>query len=97
MISGDAEAFHLILQDPHVGAVALPELGIFVFPEEIALDYRPGPEWGVTEVAALVELLCELLRIAPGSRVDLEEHALAEVRAQFAAAVARYCKRRGAV
>lgn len=97
VISGDAEVFHLVLQDPRVGAVALPELGVFVFPDEISLDYRMGPAWGPTEVAALCELLCELQRLAPGSRVELEEHALADVRDQFAATVARYCDQRDAV
>ena len=94
VVSGDAEAFHLVLQDPRVGAVALPPLGVFVSPEEIALDYRMGPEWGPAEVSALVDLLCDLKRLAPGSRVELEENALAEIRARFAAAVAQHCERR---
>jgi hypothetical protein len=97
VISGEADAFHFVLQDPRVGDVALPELGVFVLPGEVALDYRMGSEWGATKVAALVGLLCELQRLAPGSQLELEDYALAETRAQFAATVAQYCESRDAV
>jgi hypothetical protein len=94
VVSGDAEAFHLLLHDPHVGDVALPALGVFVFPDEVVLDYRMGPEWGPTEVAALLALLCELRRLAPGSRVELD--ALDDVRDDFAALVAQSWDQRSA-
>ncbi len=97
VVSGEAEAFHIVLQDPRVGAVALPPLGVFVSPDEVALEYRMGAEWGPSEVAALFALLCELQRTTPGLRVELEDHALAEVRHHFAAAVAQYCAQRDAV
>lgn len=91
VISGDADAFHFVLQDPRFGEVALPELGVFVFSDEIALDYRMGPEWGAKEVAAIVELLCQLKRLAPGSHVELEADALPEERVRFARAIAEFC------
>src|SRR5687768_1955040 len=37
VVSGDADAFHMVLQEPRVGEVTLPPLGVFVFPDEIAL------------------------------------------------------------
>jgi hypothetical protein len=97
VVAGDADAFHLLLRHPRLGAVALPDLGVSVFDDEVALDYRMGRAWGPTEVGALLGLLCELRRLAPGSRVELEEHARADARDRFAAAVARYCARRDAV
>ena len=97
VVAGDAEAFHFVLQDPRVGTVPLPPLGVFVSPTEISLDYRMGPDWGAAEVGALIELLCELQDHAPGSRMELEKHVLPEVQAQFAAAVAQYCGLRDAV
>lgn len=96
VVAGDAEAFHLVLQDPSVDGTALPPLGVFVFADEIALDYRMGAAWGAREVIALVALLCELQRLAPRSRVELEEHAPADARDRFAMAITDYCGQRDA-
>ncbi|MDF1503631.1 hypothetical protein [Roseisolibacter sp. H3M3-2] len=96
VVAGHVDGFHVVLRAPRVGAVVLPDLGVFVAADEIALDYRMGAQWGATEIAALLALLCELHRIAPGSRVELEEHAEAGARERFAAAVARRCAEGGA-
>ncbi len=90
VVSGEAEPFHVVLQELRIGTVCLPDLGLFVFSDEIALDYRMGPDWGPYQVAGFFELLCELLRRAPGARVSLEEHVSPDVRDQFAAAFAQY-------
>ena len=61
-VTGEADACHVVLRDTRVGAAVLPELGVFVLPDEVALDYRMGPEWRAEEVAALFTLLRTLLR-----------------------------------
>lgn len=91
VVSGEAQAFHVVLQDPRLDGVALPPLGVFVFPDEITLDYRMGASWGPREISALLDLLCELRRLAPGSRVELEEHAPADARDRFADALSNHC------
>ena len=95
VVSGEADGFHFVLKDAWHQGTALPELGVFVDVCEIALDYRMGPEWGAREVAAFVAMLCELQRLAPESRVELEDAALPDVRARFAQAVAEYCSEFG--
>ena len=95
--AGDAEPFHFILVSPQVGGVTLPDLGVFVFRDEIALDYQMGPAWGPSEVTAFLGLLDALARSAPGSRLELDETATTDERERFAASVALYRRQRGAV
>jgi hypothetical protein len=45
--------------------VVIPDLGVFVFPDEIALDYSMGEEWNPANVAAFFELLIQLQGIDP--------------------------------
>ena len=43
VVLGEAEPIHFVLRDIDVGGVRLPDLGVFVFADQIALDYRMGP------------------------------------------------------
>src|SRR5262245_34025026 len=38
--SGEAEAFHVVLAGIQSRNAAIPDLGLFVFPDQLALDYR---------------------------------------------------------
>lgn len=64
-----AEPFHHCVSGLRVGDVVLPVLGVFVFPTDIEIDYRMGPEWGQREGHAFFLLLRELIRCEPGAWV----------------------------
>jgi hypothetical protein len=90
--SGDTEAFHVVASGISAGETILPDLGVFVFSDEIALDYRMGPEWGEAELGALFELLRILTAVAPEARVELDDHELPEVERLFMDEWAAYCQ-----
>lgn len=69
--SGDADAFHFCFTGLRVGAVELPELGLFVFRDSVELDYRMGAHWTREAIAAFFGLLRELCRIAPQATVGV--------------------------
>jgi len=73
VVAGEAEAFHLVIRGVAMDGVAIPDLGVFVFHDSIALDYEPGQAWGPPELEALFALLCELHDLDPQARVMLEE------------------------
>ncbi|ROU05095.1 hypothetical protein [Lysobacter enzymogenes] len=58
--SGELAAFHRLLRAAQVDGCVLPDLGVFVSGEELILDYRMGPQWGESEIVALLRLLARL-------------------------------------
>jgi hypothetical protein len=71
--SGTATPFHVVFSGIQSVGVTLPDLGVFVFPAQMALDYRMGPSWGPSQVEALFHLLVELTRLDGGASLSLEE------------------------
>ena len=67
--SGDAESIHFCFTGMRVGGVELPELGLFVFPDGVELDYRMGTRWTREAIGAFFEFLRELRAIAPNATV----------------------------
>lgn len=65
------------------GIVAIPDLGVFVFPDQLSLDYRMGPAWGPSELEAFFGLLGELASLDPDASLSLEEGMLPDVVARF--------------
>jgi len=61
--SGDAEAFHVVLSGIAGSSTTLPDLGVFVFTESLAFDYRMGPEWGENEIESFFALLNQLCKL----------------------------------
>jgi hypothetical protein len=90
VVSGEAEAFHVVLGGIQTESVTIPDLGIFVFPDQLALDYRMGPAWGPKELEALFDLLGELVALDPRASVSFEEGVLPEVVARFTSAWRRW-------
>src|SRR5688572_8464470 len=45
VVSGEAEPFHVVFGGVQSNGVPIPDLGLFVFPSQLVLDYRMGPEW----------------------------------------------------
>lgn len=89
--SGEAEAFHVVLGGIQSGRVAIPNLGVFVFPDQLALDYRMGPAWGPKELEAFFGLLGELASLDPDASLSLEEAVLPDVADRFQNSWRRWC------
>ncbi|AKJ27087.1 hypothetical protein AAW51_0396 [Caldimonas brevitalea] len=66
VVSREAEAFHLVLGGMRMAGVTLPDLGVFVQPGGVTLDYPMGSEWGEMQIEAFVKLL-RLLTASGGS------------------------------
>ncbi len=78
-----------------MSGVRLPDLGVFVFDDQIAIDYRMGEEWRSTELRGLFELLLEISQLDPGSSVTFDPKTLPEVRERFKACWMRFLAERG--
>jgi hypothetical protein len=95
--SGEAQPFHVCFQGIRSSAgIAIPDLGIFVFQRELALDYRMGAEWGPPQLAGLFELLADLAALGPDSRVFLERGTSAEIEERFQSSWSRFVEERAA-
>ena len=92
VVAGEAESFHAVLTGISFKETLIPDLGVFVFPDSIYLDYRMGPQWRVAEVRALFELLYRLQNLERNALVTLPQECVAEVRERFTAAFSGYCK-----
>ena len=70
-----AEPFHALLQHVKTPIGEVPEIGVFVLPEIIALDYAKGPDWTKETVAAFLCLFLQLLELVetPNISVDSQE------------------------
>jgi hypothetical protein len=58
--SGAADAFHVVLGGIAGSDRKIPDLGVFVFPDCLAFDYRMGSDWGAQEIQSLLALLRQL-------------------------------------
>lgn len=88
------EVFHVMFEGLEVDGVTLPELGVFVFPDQLALDYRMGLEWGPRTVGALFELLVEMTQPDTSAALSLEDEEFPEVKARFERAWQRWLTER---
>lgn len=95
VIRGVAEPFHVLASGLTLAGVVLPDLGVFVWPDEVTLDYRMGPEWGRPQLLALFECLRQMVAVA-GGRVNLGGHVVPHADAQFVREWEAYCSRRAA-
>jgi len=87
---GGAEPFHVLAPGLQFAGVVIPDLGVFVWPDEVTLDYRMGPEWGRRQLLALFELLRQLVA-ATGGRMGLGQHVLPAVDRLFVGEWEAYC------
>ena len=68
-----AQPFHVVLTGVEVDGTGVPDLGVWVFPDQLALDYRMGPAWSPRELHALFALLLALTGCDPNSSISLQE------------------------
>lgn len=92
----EAEPFHVLASGLTFDGVTIPDLGVFIFQEEVALDYRMGKEWDEAHVLALFELLRRLATLDPHAQVRLERGILPEVEKAFLEEWSAYCQRNSA-
>ena len=90
VVQGVAEPFHVLASGLEFASVVLPDLGVYLWQDELTLDYRMGPEWARPQLLALFELLRQLAGTA-GGRVGLGRHVLPHVNAQFVREWQTYC------
>lgn len=90
VVSGEAEPFHVVFGGLQSQSVVIPDLGVFVFPDRLALDYRMGSEWGPGQLLAFFELLADLVALDPQASLSLEDGPLDEVVARFQRAWRRW-------
>jgi hypothetical protein len=83
VVSGDAEPFHVVLGGIDSRGAVIPDLGIFVFPDQLALDYKMGPQWNQLKVQGLFGLLSELVAFDSRATLSLEENVIPDVRGRF--------------
>ena len=95
VVSGEAEPFHLVLRGIEMSGVRLPDLGVWVFDDQVAIDYRMGPEWRAAQLRAPFQLLIKLSRSDPRASVTLDPKTLAEVADRFQACWSRFVSEHG--
>lgn len=70
--TGEAAPFHFAVNGLSVQQVLIPCLGIFVFQDTIALDYRMGRAWQPEQVFAFFSLLRLLVKLSAAGTVHPE-------------------------
>ena len=90
VLRGEVDAFHAVLRGIRFQEVTLPEVGVFVSPGQLALDYRMGAHWGAAELTGFFALLADLCALDPGASLSLEEGVLSPAVARFQSAWRRY-------
>jgi hypothetical protein len=88
---GVAEPFHVLAPGLEFAGAVLPDLGVFVWPDELTLDYRMGSEWDRPQLIGLFEFLRQLASIASG-QVGLGRHVPPHVDVQFVGEWRAYCE-----
>jgi hypothetical protein len=78
-----AEPFHFVCEGLAYMGQVIPDIGVFVFDDQINLDYQMGQEWNATKLKALFGILKDLKRIEAGAKVSIEHYALPKVRKHF--------------
>lgn len=57
VMAGAVEPFHVVLADVDCAGNSIPDLGVFVAPDSLVINYRMGPAWGEPEIESLLALL----------------------------------------
>lgn len=75
LIAGNAESFHVVFG----GVVSpsgyrVPPLGVFVFLNELAIDYRMGKDWDIDSIGGFFEILDRVAVITGVCRFDHKEN-----------------------
>ncbi|MBF0499815.1 MAG: hypothetical protein HQM09_06765 [Candidatus Riflebacteria bacterium] len=92
VVSGAAEPFHFLVRHITTDEGIVPELGVFVFDNAIALDYQPGKQWNASALAGFFHLMSSLVRCGEKAIVTHEESIPPLARQRFDIAFSRYLR-----
>lgn len=73
VVAGRASPFHIVLGGLESGGHTIPDLGVLVDPDRLALDYRMGHDWGPGELCALFDLLGALATLDPKASLSHDD------------------------
>lgn len=96
VVRGEGEAFCVWLEGIVAVGVPLPELGFFVFADEIEVNWHGGSAWGEAEVEAFFTLLYELTSRDPQATLAMPEGVVDEYVESFMGAWHRFLRERAA-
>lgn len=84
VIEGKAQPFHFMVRDVRFGKRhKIPEVGVFILHNAIALDYEKGPLWGEIEIEALLLMILKLMNGSEAPFIKLEESVQENDRQRF--------------
>ena len=72
LVEGKAESFHFGIKPTYKG-ISIPALGIFIFIDSIAFDYRMGKEWTEEKELSFFRLLVVLKKLTNQCLIRCEE------------------------
>jgi len=90
VVSGEANPFHFLTRGIKISDIILPDLGVFVFDNAIALDYEKGKAWGKPQIKAFFELLGTVFSKAVGPRLKFNADTGKDENARFTHALAAF-------
>jgi hypothetical protein len=96
--TGRLPALHVVLERLRWDGGAIPDLGVSVWPPgDVALDYRPGPDWTSATMSRFISLLDSLIGLTQGGALVLADEASRPLprkqQDQFLAAINEYRRR----
>lgn len=81
---GLAQPFHFIARDIRFSRDNhIRELGVFIMPNAVALDYETGPLWGELEIESILLLILVITKGLQNVSICLEEHIAEAERNRF--------------
>lgn len=82
--AGKAQPFHFMVRNVSFARnTRIPEIGIFIMHNAVALDYEKGPDWGEIEIESLLLLILKIMKDCPDSFVRLEESVSEDDKTRF--------------
>ena len=74
VVAGVARPFHFLIRNFRIASIELPEIGVLILANGIALDYEQSDEWQEPQVEAFCSLLTRLRQLTPEAEITLEHH-----------------------
>ncbi|GAB4268399.1 MAG: hypothetical protein Kow0029_03760 [Candidatus Rifleibacteriota bacterium] len=72
--SGEAQPFHFMVRDLKFEKdYHIPEIGIFILANAVALDYEKGRIWGEIEIESILSLILKISNESTQATIRLEE------------------------
>jgi hypothetical protein len=68
--AGGADPFHVVLGGITIRGETIPDLGVLVFRDQLALDYRMGSAWNAPRLEAFLTLLGQLVELDTSASIE---------------------------